>query len=150
MDKYIGITENRMKHMLGVARKSYEIAKEKYHLSEFDARKAFVIGFNHDIGYEFSKSPSNHPFIGYEMIENAFNSECLPIKNHGSNIEQNVFSKILNEADLQVDSKGNFVTVEERLEDIKSRYSEIAPEYTNPLTLAKELDLVEDENIIHR
>lgn len=143
MNKYIGISENRIKHIIGVARKSYQIAKEKYQLSEEDARKAFVIGFNHDIGYEFSQFNMEHPEIGYELIEKTFNYKCNEIKNHGNEFsEQDIFLKILNEADLSVDSKGNFVTVEERLEDIKNRYSETAPEYLKPLALAKKLDLI--------
>ena len=32
--QYIGITENRVKHMLSVARKCYQLAKEKYNMSD--------------------------------------------------------------------------------------------------------------------
>ena len=142
-DTYIGISENRMKHILGVARKSYQLAKEKYHLDEEYARKAFVFGFNHDIGYEFSKSNIEHPQVGYDLLLNAFGHPCEEIRQHGNDKSKlSLYLMILDEADLSVDSKGNFVTVKERLDDILSRYSITAPEYTKPLKLAKKLNLI--------
>ena len=49
---YVGISNDRMKHILGVARQCYKLAKEKYKLSEDDSRKAFMLGYLHDVGYE--------------------------------------------------------------------------------------------------
>ena len=59
MEDYIGISEDRLHHILGVARKAYKIAKEEGFDEDF-ARKMFMIGWLHDIGYEFSKEPDNH------------------------------------------------------------------------------------------
>jgi len=139
----VGISENRMKHILAVARQSFHIAKTKYNLSEDDCRKAFVIGYLHDIGYEFSENNLEHPEKGFSLIKDTLGVEIPEILKHGDPCaEQNLFLSILNEADLTVDSKGNIVTVEERLHDIKDRYSEDAPEYLNPLSVARKLDLV--------
>ena len=46
------ITEDRIKHCLSVARKCHVLAKNRYH-DEDVARKAFVVGLLHDIGYNF-------------------------------------------------------------------------------------------------
>ena len=139
----VGISNDRMLHILSVARQSYQIAKNKYHLNEEDCKKAFVIGFLHDIGYEFSEYNLEHPEKGRELILETLGVDLPEIQEHGNpDTEQTLFLSILNEADLTVDSKGNIVSVEERLNDIKSRYSEDALEYLKPLHLAQKLDLI--------
>ena len=143
MSNYVGITDNRMKHILEVARKCYWLAKYKYDLTEEEARKAFVIGFNHDIGYEFSNNNKEHPDVGYKMLKDSFSIECIEIREHGKvKAEQGLFQKIINEADLTVDGAGIDVTVQERLHDIENRYSEESPEYMTALELAKKLKLI--------
>ena len=47
--------EDRIKHSIAVARKMVEIAQSK-NLSNDDIRACFLIGYNHDIGYEFEPS----------------------------------------------------------------------------------------------
>lgn len=59
--------ENRLKHSLSVARKMVEIAKSK-NLNEEDIKNCFVIGYNHDIGYEFAENKFNHNIIGGEIF----------------------------------------------------------------------------------
>lgn len=140
----VGISNDRMQHILSVARQSYQIAKNKYHLEEADCRKAFMIGFLHDVGYEFSEYNLEHPEKGRALIKETLGIDLPEVQQHGDpDAEQTLFLSILNEADLTVDSKGNVVSVEERLQDIVSRYSEDALEYLKPLTLAKKLHLIE-------
>lgn len=50
--------EDRVKHSLAVARKMVAIAK-KMNLSEQEVNNCFIIGLNHDIGYEFNKNGKN-------------------------------------------------------------------------------------------
>ena len=45
------ISENKIKHILGVARRCKEIAK-KQGLSEQEQNACYVMGFLHDIGYD--------------------------------------------------------------------------------------------------
>ena len=52
--EYIGITSNRLEHSIAVARKCYTLAKTEYEMSEEEARKMFLMGFIHDMGYEFT------------------------------------------------------------------------------------------------
>ena len=46
-----------------------EIAKEKQ-LSKEEVNICFLIGFNHDIGYEFTSNGINHNKIGGELLKN--------------------------------------------------------------------------------
>jgi len=143
MSEYIGISENKLHHILGVARKCYKIAKEEGYDEDF-CRKMFMIGWNHDVGYEFAKTPKEHPEISSEMIHqmiyvNDTYDMRISLKTdyaiyyHGKypneDIEKNAEWRILNLADMQVDSKGNEVNVIDRLNDIKERYGEHSDQY---------------------
>lgn len=132
----IGISENRLHHIVGVARKAYEIAKERGHNEEF-CRKCFMLGWLHDVGYEFSESQAEHPDMSAKLLacladgnESKLSPSVRAIKEHGryssALTEEYV---ILNMADMQVDSNGNYVTVSERLQDIKDRYGEYSNQY---------------------
>jgi predicted hydrolase (HD superfamily) len=144
-DKYIGITDNRIKHMLSVARKCYTLAKEKYEMSEEDARKYFMMGLIHDIGYEFIEDRQEHPFVGADILESmTVNDWCNitdAIRHHGkcTQYEYTDADYILNEADLTVDSKGKNVSIEDRLEDIKVRYGEKSRQYKDADEMCKRL-----------
>ena len=64
---FIGISEDRLHHILGVARKDYEISINLGYDEEF-AQKMFTLGWLHDIGYEFSQNPSEHAEISADML----------------------------------------------------------------------------------
>ena len=81
--------ENRLKHSIAVARKMVEIAKSK-NFSNEDIQNCFVIGYNHDIGYEFTKNGINHNIIGGEILKNNNFKYWREIYYHGeTNIEYN-------------------------------------------------------------
>ena len=56
------INNDRLNHSLAVARKMVEIGKE-YNLNDSELQDLFVLGFNHDIGYELGTN-ENHSVIG--------------------------------------------------------------------------------------
>ena len=122
--------EDRIKHSLAVARKMVKIAK-KYNMSEQDVKNCFVIGINHDIGYEFSKDKSKHNKIGGEILKESGFLYWKEIYYHGEiNTEyKSLYLKILNQADMQIDKFGNDVGYYKRLEDIKIRYGENSNTY---------------------
>ena len=60
----------------------------------------------------------------------------------------NVFLDILNEADLRVNSKGQRVTVKERLDDIANRYGVTSQTYVDVTKLATSMGLISKEEII--
>ena len=121
--------EDRLRHSIAVARKMVEIAKSK-NLSDEDLKNCFIIGYNHDIGYEFTKNGNNHNTIGGEILRNNF-KYWREIYYHGEiNVEyKSLYLDILNPADMQIDKYGNDVGYDKRLEDIKSRYGEDSEVY---------------------
>lgn len=136
---FIGISENRLHHILGVARKAYKIAKDMGKDEDF-CRRCFILGWIHDVGYEFSEKQSEHPDMSAYMLlltldDGVINSDLKKpfykaIKEHGRYpSEMTEEYKILNMADMLVDSNGKEVTVSQRLEDIKSRYGEHSDQY---------------------
>lgn len=132
MLKNIGISNDRLFHILSVARKCYEIAKKEGFKEDF-CRKMWLIGWLHDIGYEFTTEKEKHPDISVELMQNL----CIDIsdininaiKYHGKYPEKITDEwRILNMTDMLIDSKGNDVGVMARLEDIEyrfGRYSDI-------------------------
>ena len=58
---------NRLKHSLAVARKMVEIGKSKG-LAEEELKDLFMLGYNHDIGYEFGTN-ENHNVIGANILK---------------------------------------------------------------------------------
>lgn len=135
--EYIGISENRLHHLLGVARECYQIAKEEGYDEDF-CQKMFVIGFLHDIGYEFSQRREKHPEVSAHLLELFMgNMQTLEesnsyeaIKLHGKYPERETDEwRILNKADLTIDCKGCRVDVEQRLKGIKARYGADSGEY---------------------
>ena len=122
--------ENRLKHSIAVARKMVEIAKSK-NFSNEDIQNCFVIGYNHDIGYEFANNKLEHNIVGGEFLRNAGFKYWKEVYYHGDiNIEyDSVYLDILNQADMQIDKYGNYVGYEKRLEDIKNIYGENSKVY---------------------
>lgn len=137
------ITETRLQHMLGVARKVYQLAKE-HGLSEEEARTCFTMGFLHDIGYEFTET--NHTKVSYEIIKQTFQSEDSTkiINAIGDNGNpklgnDNIYLHILNEANLTIDDKGNHVTVCQRLKNLANRFGKKSNIYKRALQTAERL-----------
>ena len=67
MGDNIGISDDRLHHILGIARKWYKIAKEEGFDAEF-CRRMFMIGWCHDVGYEFIKTQETHANMSAEML----------------------------------------------------------------------------------
>lgn len=133
MSEYIGISNDKLKHIVGVARKAYSIALERGHDEHF-ACKCFMLGWVHDVGYEFSAKGKDHGAISADLVENLVGSldynSYVAIREHGhysSNMSEEFL--ILNMADMQIDSKGRDVGVTHRLDDIKARYGTYSDEY---------------------
>ena len=61
------IDNNRLNHSLAVAKKMIEIGKE-YNLNDDELQDLFILGFNHDIGYEYGNN-SKHAHIGGEILK---------------------------------------------------------------------------------
>ena len=133
------IDKNRLKHSLAVAKKMIEIGKE-YNLNDKELQDLFVLGFNHDIGYEYGNN-LNHEHIGGEILKRNDYKYWKEVYYHGDINAQysSLYLEILNKADMQIDKYGNDVGYTKRLEDIKNRYGENSLTYKNAETLAAKL-----------
>ena len=134
MDKY------RLEHSIAVARKMVEIA-EKMNLTESERKICFLIGYNHDIGYEFTENGINHNKIGGELLRKSGFKYWKEIYYHGENDTEftSKYLNILNQADMQVDCYGNDVGYDKRLEDIENRYSKESKIYRKCYDWVKKL-----------
>lgn len=130
---------DRIKHSIAVARKMVEIGKE-YNLDENELEDLFVLGLNHDIGYEYGTN-ANHALIGGEILKRNHYKYWQEVYNHGNpNCEYNsLYLEILNQADMQIDKYGNDVGYEKRLEDIRLRYGEDSVIYIKALKIFNKL-----------
>lgn len=151
--KYIGITENRLHHILGVARKAYQIAKQMGKDERF-CRRCFMLGWLHDVGYEFSIMPEQHPEKSAEMLLSLTDNPAISdsekkaytaIRCHGSYTAHMTDEyKILTAADMTVDADGKEVDVMTRLEGIKQRYGERSNQYLTACDICYRTGLTAD------
>src|SRR5574344_619152 len=130
---------DRLKHSIAVARKMVEIGKDN-NLIEENIKDLFVLGFIHDIGYEFGNN-SNHNLIGSDILKNNGYKYWKEIYYHGKmqKTYKSVYLDILNSADMQIDKLGNDVGFDKRIEDIKNRYGKDSSVYREAVLLVKNI-----------
>lgn len=134
------IDTDRLLHTLGVARKMVKIAKEKG-LSEEVQQELFLLGFNHDIGYEYPDPTQQHNIIGGNILKASGYKYWQEVYYHGqSDVPyDSLYLLILNQADMQVNKYGNDVGYEKRLSDIESRYGKDSVPYINSKNLIEKI-----------
>ena len=112
------INDNRMKHMLGVARKMYNMTEGDESLK----RKMWLIGFLHDVGYEWDES-LRHGIESANLINEVFgkNDISIYIRNHGTPAIVDDVQDLLNYCDMTVDYDGTPCTIGQRLANIEKR-----------------------------
>ncbi len=131
---------DRMKHSLAVARKMVEIGN-KLELNKEQLHELFILGFNHDIGYEFGTNES-HNIIGGNMLKNSGYKYWQEVYYHGNPEAgyNSLYLDILNEADMKINKYGKDVGYEKRLEDIRNRYGSDAVQYNDALKIIDYLE----------
>ena len=129
---------DRLIHSYNVGKKMMEIGK-KYNLSEEELEELFILGLNHDIGYEFD--PTNHNKVGGEILRKQNYKYYKEVYYHGEiqNEYKSLYLDILNMADMQIDKYGNDVGYDNRLKDIENRYGIDSYVYKKCFELIKEL-----------
>lgn len=134
---------DRLLHSIGVARKMVKIAKEKK-LSLEQQQELFILGFNHDIGYEYPSETEEHQVLGANLLKSQGYKYWQEVYYHGiPDVEyESLYLLILNQADMQVDKYGTEVGYERRLNDIKYRYGDKSPVYLNSKKL---IDNIKDK-----
>ena len=139
------ITQDKLNHILAVSRQAYNIAKRNGFDEEF-ARKCFMLGWTHDVGYEFCNKPTEHPEISVNLLESLGVLDLKvweAIKYHSAKLKDSDEWKILTEADMTVSSKGKIVSVRERLNEIKQRYGQNSEQYLISKKICEELNILD-------
>lgn len=124
------MTNERANHSWAVARKMVEIGKEK-NLSEEEQEDLFVLGINHNIGYQFGNDADNEK--GAEFLRDNGYKYWKEVYYHGKPDSEysSMYLDILNEADMKINTQGQEVSYEERLNDIADRYGRESTQYHN-------------------
>ena len=135
------ITENRWKHILGVARKSKEFALRFKPDDRRFSEDLFLLGMLHDIGYEFMESNAEHAAIGGEILRRNNYKYWQEVAQHGDETVENMSDElfILNCADMSTGPSGEDFTFEQRLEEIASRFGRDAIAYKKCVIEAERL-----------
>ena len=137
----IGLSDNRLKHMLQVGHTAETLASELFGWPEAKCREMFLLGYMHDVGYEYATEPAEHPEIAGAILRDAGYTYWQEVRWHG--IPSPKFESdellVLNLADNITDGAGNRVSVEERLRDIEARYGSDSPQLRDATLLVEEL-----------
>lgn len=133
------ITADRLKHSLAVARKMKALAAEFPKEYLMDPEDAFVLGFLHDIGYEFCDEQRDHANIGGEILKAQGYKYWKEIYYHG--VPQNEYDspalRLLNYVDMITGPSGEEMTVKERIDDIAARYGKDSTQEIEAIELAR-------------
>ena len=115
--------ENRLKHSYAVAIKMIEIGKT-YNLSDEELQDLYLLGFNHDMAYEFTEHGKNHNTIGGKILKRNGYKYWKEVYYHGRITDEydSLYLKILNQADMQINKYGEDVGYSGRLKDIEERF----------------------------
>lgn len=130
------IDNERLKHIFEVAK----LMKEQAEIVGLDNEEMFTLGMLHDIGYEFGEN-NDHNFVGFQILDKQDYKYAKEVLYHGKpNSEyKSLALDLLNFADMHIDKKGNYVSFENRLEDIKNRRGEQSMAYINSKKVIEEL-----------
>ena len=133
------MNEDRLKHSYSVANKMVTLGKEKG-LNENELNALFLLGYLHDIGYQFGDN-EKHNILGGNLLKENNYKYWKEAYYHGKpNCKyKSLFLDILNTADMMIDKCGNEVGFDKRLEDIKDRYGEQSIQYINSVKIVSEL-----------
>lgn len=136
------IDNNRIQHMLGVAYRCAELAEERG-FSPADVDKMFILGLLHDVGYLHGDNPT-HADKGADMLEEIGFPYTNAVRMHGKPIpasEMDDVLKILNQADIETDFCGQWVSAKMRLRDVALRYGINSKQYIDMNNLIVQLGL---------
>ncbi len=118
------ITDYRKKHIFGVAELLQKYGKER-NLPEEKCNELYTLGLLHDIGYAFldEKDYAKHNIVGGQALQNQGYKFWQEVYYHGiaNSPYQSEYLVLLNLADMHIDSEGNYVTLNGRLEELSKR-----------------------------
>ena len=118
------ITLDRMNHCLAVAKKMKGIVLANLNMYDCTPDEAFVLGMLHDIGYEFSSEQKEHANKGGIILKEQGYKYWKEVYYHGIPQEEydSQILRLLNYVDMITGPTGEYVTIQQRIEDIAVRY----------------------------
>lgn len=131
------MTKNRLKHSHGVAKKMRKLALDHSKHFKYSAEELFLLGLLHDIGYALTENTKEHAEVGGLFLK----EEGFPLweETYYHGLIQDDYSSnelaLLNFCDMTISSDGTEVTIEERIEDIASRYGKDSPHVQTALNM---------------
>ncbi|WP_339009092.1 hypothetical protein LC567_10345 [Fusobacterium animalis] len=144
----MNISLERMKHSLAVARKMkilVELEPIKYGINP---EEAFLLGFIHDIGYEFCNTQYEHAKIGGNILHSQGYKHWKEVYYHG--IIQYEYNssllQLLNFVDMTTGPNGEDMTMEERIDDIIKRYGKESPQAKEAKELVDYIYSLKEQN----
>lgn len=143
------ITEERLKHCLGVARQCFSQGLS-HNLSYDECVQLWIMGFLHDIGYEFVPKRQHEDYGGFfiknmdcEKIGKIISLHGKPLGNPESlSDDEKLWWEILCRSDFLTSKNGEPISAQERLSDVIERYGEGSSEDKEMHALAKVLNLI--------
>lgn len=137
----IGMDENRLRHCHGVGVKASELGRVLFGWPDEKCQEMFVMGYLHDIGYQFAHKQSEHEELGGDLLRSLGFTYWAEIFNHGNpdSAYQSNELLVLNLADMLTSKDGSATTVPARLDDIASRYGVESTQYVAAKRLAEVL-----------
>lgn len=80
----IGMDDNRLRHCRGVGMKASELGRTLFGWSDEKCRDMFVMGYLHDVGYQFAQEQSEHEELGGALLRSLGFTYWAEIFHHGN------------------------------------------------------------------
>lgn len=135
------ISDERLTHMRSVGRRAQLIAEEIGVRDQESLQDIFLLGYLHDVGYEFVDDQADHARVGGEILRRNGYPYWQEVYHHGDPDADysSQLLDILNAADMTTSPNGEYVTLDRRLEDIADRYGSDSSQYIKARELAEQL-----------
>lgn len=139
--EHMQISDDRIRHMLAVAKKMEQVVSENPNRFDASPEDAFVLGLLHDIGYEFVDEQKNHAKTGGLILKSQGYKYWREVYYHGIPYPDyaSKLLTLLNQVDLTTGPTGEYITVKERLKDIRNRYGKDSWQLQDAMRLADSL-----------
>ncbi len=120
------IAEYRKKHIFAVAELMQKYGEERGY-TKSQCNELYTLGLLHDIGYAFleEKDYEKHEVVGGLFLKEQGYKFWQEVYYHGvaNSPYQSEYLDLLNLADMHIDYTGEYVSFDERLQDISRRYN---------------------------
>ena len=102
----------------------------------------FILGFIHDVGYEYSSDQSEHEELGGTLLKLMGFRYAQEVYHHGNPDVAKMTPEllVLNIADMSVNRSGQRVTFDQRLNDIEARYGAESSQYQNAAAMVSRIE----------